>query len=138
MFEFLRSDIEVVKERMKKPAIVSGIIMAVVVGMIIYQGNFISFIKRWEWVQAILLYFMLGGIWYGRHIIARGAKAPVDDYTGEEYYPGGFNGSLFRWLFSLAIGATIGAVMFLFDTVKVLLVYVKIFVSNLKKENNKI
>lgn len=132
MLNFLRSDMEVVKARMKKPAIISGAIMAVVIGMIIYQGNFISFIKRWEWVQAILLFFMFGGIWYGRHMIARGAKAPVDDYTGEEYYPGGFNGSLFRWLFSLAIGATIGAVMFFYDTVRVLIEYIKMIVNKSK------
>jgi len=119
------SDIEVVKARMKKPAIVSGIIMAIIIGMIIYQGTFISFIKRWEWVQAVLLFFIFGGVWYGRHIIANGGRAPVDEYTGERYCPGGFNGSLFRWLFSLAIGATIGTVMFFYDTVRVFIEWIR-------------
>lgn len=125
MLNFLKSDIEVIRARMKKPMIISGVIIAILIGMIIYQGNFISFIKRWEWVQIIPLYFMFGGVWYGRHMIAAGAKAPIDDYTGEEYYPGGFNGSLFRWLFSLGVGATIGAVMFVYDTIRVLLFAIK-------------
>lgn len=125
MIEFFKSDIEVVKMRMKKPTIISGVIIAIIIGIIIYQGNFISFMKRWEWVQAVLLFFVFGGIWYGRHIIANGAKAPVDEYTGEVYYPGGFNGSLFRWLFSLAIGATVGAVMFCYDTVRVLIEWIR-------------
>lgn len=133
MMNFLRSDIEVVKERMKKPAIVSGVIMVVVIGMIIYQGNFGSFIRRWEWVQAIGVFFVLGGIWYGRHITAAGAKAPVDEYTGEEYYPGGFNGSLFRWLFSLTIGTVIGTVMFVIDAVRVLVDYIRVFVAERQK-----
>lgn len=129
MMNFLRCDIEVVKERVKKPAIVSGVIMAIVIGMIIYQGNFGSFIKRWEWIQAIGLFFVFGGVWYGRHLTAAGAKAPVDDYTGEKYYPGGFNGSLFRWLFSLVIGTIIGTVLFVIDSVRVLVEYIRVFVA---------
>lgn len=129
MMNFLRSDIEVVKERTKKPAIVSGVIMAIVIGIIIYQGNFGSFIRRWEWVQAIGIFFVLGGIWYGRCITVAGAKAPVDDYTGEEYYPGGFNGSLFRCLFSFTIGTIIGTVMFVIDAVRVVMEYIRVFVD---------
>jgi len=134
MMNFLKSDIEVVKARMKKPAMVSGVIVAIVIGMIIFQGNFGSFIRRWEWVQAIGLFFVLAGIWYGRHITAVGAKAPVDDYTGEEYYPGGFNGSLFRWLFSLTVGTIIGTVMFTIDVIKVLIFHARAFVEKKQRE----
>ena len=47
MINFLRSNIEEVQARMKKPAIVSGVIVAIVIGIIIYQGKNI--------IQAVLM-----------------------------------------------------------------------------------
>ena len=125
MSNFFKCDINIVKARVIKSTIIAGVFMAIIIGMIISQGNFIRFMRRGEWVQAIEIFFMIGGIRYGKNIIAAAGKAPIDENTGEPYYPGSFNGSIFRWLIAIALGATVGAVMFFIDVVRLASVGVK-------------
>lgn len=118
MRNFFRCDIETVKARAKKPAIIAGVLIVIIIGVIIAQGNFGHFISHWEWVQAIGIFFVIGGIGYGKHIIVAAGRAPINENTGEPYYPGGFNGSMFRWFIAIVLGATIGTVMFFIDAVR--------------------
>ena len=135
MSNFLKSDIKMVRARVIKSSIIAGILMAIIIGMIISQGNFARFMRRGEWVQAIGMFFVIGGIRYGKHIIAAAGKAPIDGNTGEPYYPGGFNGSIFRWLIAIALGATVGTVMFVIDVVRLVSAGVKNIMD--KNQSNK-
>ncbi len=125
MSNFFKCDIEMVKARVKKSAIIAGIFMAIIIGMIILKGDFGKFMRHGEWLQAIGMFFVIGGIRYGKHIIAAVGKAPIDVNTGEAYYPGGYNGSIFRWFLAIVFGATIGTVMFVIDVVRLVSVVVK-------------
>lgn len=119
MLGMLKSSMEEVKMRFKKPAIVSGVIIAIIIGVVIKQGNLGKFLGQ-DLGQTLLLYCMFAGIWYGRYIIFFGGQAPINENTGEPYYPGGFNGSVFRWVFAIAIGATVGAFFFVIDAIRII------------------
>lgn len=118
MMSMLKSSMEEVRMRFKKPAIVAAIIWAIVIVVVIVQGNLVQLLKG-ELFQTFILYFMIGGVWYGRYIIFYGGQAPINENTGEPYYPGGFNGSVWRWGCAIAIGATVGAFFFAVDAVRI-------------------
>lgn len=132
MMNFFKSNIETVKERIKKPIIIASVLMVILIGVVISQGNFAQLMKR-ELFQTIVLYFMIGGVWYGRHMIANAGRAPIDENTGEEYYPGGFMGTMWRWGCALVIGATVGAVMFFIDFIKLVYAGIKRLVNREQK-----
>lgn len=119
MLNFFKCEMGTVKRRIKKPFIIATLVMVVIIGVVISQGNLRQLLKN-ELFQTLTLYFVIGGIWYGKHIIAVLGKAPIDENTGEEYYPNGFSGSMFRWMIAIALGATVGAVMFFYDAVRVI------------------
>lgn len=133
MRDFFKCDIETVKARAKWPAIIAGVLIVIIIGVVIAQGNFGHFIKNWEWVQAIGIFFVIGGVCYGRHLIAAGSRAPIDENTGEPYYPGGFSGSMFRWMIALVLGATVGTLMFIIDVIRLARVAARNIAS--KKQN---
>lgn len=124
MLGMLTSSMQEVKMRFKKPAIVAAIVLVVVIGVVISQGNLGKLLSG-ELLQVLMFYFIVGGLWYGRYIVFFGAQAPIDENTGEPYYPGGFTGSMWRWAMALAIGATVGAVFFAIDAVRIIIDYVK-------------
>lgn len=133
MINFFKSDIETVKRRIKKPVIIASILMLIIIGSAISQGNFGELIER-ELLQTITLYFMIGGVWYGRNLIVNAGKAPIDENTGEAYYSGDFNGSVWRWGIAITLGATVGAVMFFIDAIRLASAGLKGFVD---KQQNK-
>lgn len=124
MLGMLTSSMNEVKMRFKKPAIVAAIVLVVVIGVVISQGNLGQLLSG-ELLQVLMFYFIVGGLWYGRYIVFFGAQAPIDENTGEPYYPGGFTGSMWRWAMALAFGATVGAVFFAIDAVRIIIDCIK-------------
>lgn len=77
----MKSDIEMVRARVIKSAIIAGILMAIIIGMIISQGNFVRFMRRGEWVQAIALGATVGTVMFAIDVVrlvGAGVKSIVD------------------------------------------------------------
>lgn len=120
MTNFIKSDMETVKQRIKKPAVTAVVFFVAVVLYVIFERHHVGYFLAHELFGTIVTSFMVGGLWYGKSVVARAGRAPIDEATGEELHPGGFNGSMFRLAIAIAAGATVGAVFFAVDTVRVI------------------
>lgn len=109
-----------VRQRIKKPTITAGIFFAALVLNVIFVRHYVGYFLTHELLGSIVTSFMIGGLWYGKSIVAEAGKAPIDEDTGEELYPGGVSGSTFRLAMAVTAGATIGAVFFAIDTIRVI------------------
>ena len=78
-----------------------------------------------ELLGSIVTSFMIGGLWYGKRVMAEVGRAPIDEETGEELHPGGFNGTAMRLAVAMLVGATVGAVFFAIDTIRLICGMVK-------------
>ena len=92
MLEFFKSDIEVVKQRLKNRVIIS-VILSVLYFVFVSQ----------EILEALLLILLVAGISYGWNLIANIGRAPVD-MDGEPYQPGGIAGLAIRIALAVGIG----------------------------------
>ena len=108
MFEFFKSDIQVVKQRVRSRVIIS-VILAVLYFVFASQ----------EILEALLLSLLVAGICYGWNLIANIGRAPVD-MDGEPYQPGGIAGLAIRIALAVGIGATVGAALFGWDVLRLL------------------
>lgn len=126
MNKFLNSSMETVKKRIKKPAITAIAIMV----MLLIQETFIRhtlghFLTK-ELFGAIGFCFMMGGLWYGKNIVAEFGRRPVDiDDEEEEYRPENGTLTAFRWGLAVVIGGTVGAVYFAIDALRIIYMKVK-------------
>lgn len=125
MQNFIKSDIETVKIRVKKPAITAIIFFAALVINVIFVRHHVGYFLTHELFGSIVTSFMIGGLWYGKSIVSAAGRAPVDEETGEELHPGGVSGTTFRLAIAVAVGATVGAVFFAVDAVRVIYNMVK-------------
>lgn len=120
MMNFMKSDMETVGQRIKKPAITAGLFFAALVLNVIFVRHHVGYFLTHELLGSIGTSFMIGGLWYGKNIVAEVGRAPVDEETGEELHPGGVSGTTFRLAMAVAAGATIGAVFFAIDVIRLI------------------
>ena len=118
MINFIMSNIETVKRRIKKPAVTAIIIMV----MLLIQETFIRhtigrFLTK-ELFSSIGFCYMIGGLWYGKPLVFLIGRRPVDE--DGEYYPEFFQLTVARLGFAVAVGATAGAVCFGIDTLRII------------------
>lgn len=128
MSDFFNSSMETVKKRIKKPAITAIVIMV----MLLIQETFIRhtlghFLTK-ELISSIGFCFMLGGLWYGKNIVAQVGRKPVyfdDEEEEEKYHSENISLTAFRWGLAVVIGGTVGAVFFAIDTLRIIYMKVK-------------
>ena len=120
MQNFIKSDLGTVGQRIRKPVITACLFFTAVVLNVIFNRGHVGYFLTNELLGSIGTSFMVGGLWYGKGVVARVAEAPIDEDTGEELHPGGFNGTAFRIAIAIAAGATVGAVYFAVDTIRLL------------------
>lgn len=120
MQKFIKSDMETVRARVKKPAVTAIIFFMALVINVIFVRHHVGYFLTHELLGSIVTSFMIGGLWYGKSIVAEAGKAPIDEETGEELHPGGVSGTTFRLAMAVAAGATVGAVFFAIDTIRVI------------------
>lgn len=120
MQDFIKSDMGTVRQRIKKPAVTAGIFFVAVVLYVIFERHHVGYFLTHELLGSIVTSFMIGGLWYGKSIVARAGEAPVDERTGEELHTGGISGSTFRLAVAVFAGATVGAVFFAVDMIRVI------------------
>lgn len=120
MFNMLKSNMDEVKARLKKGLIAGTILTAIMMAIGASAGTLDKLFKMG--IGAIILMFcMFTGIWYGREIVSNVWQAPIDENTGEPYYPGGISGSMVRWAMAIAFGITIGAIFFVIDVIRIII-----------------
>lgn len=123
MINFIMSDMEIVKRRIKKPAITAIVIMV----MLLIQETFIRhtighFLTK-ELFSSIGFCYMIGGLWYGRNLVFQIGQHPVNEY-GEECLEH-INVTAFRLGLAVVVGATVGAVFFGIDTLRIIIDKIK-------------
>ena len=123
MINFIMSNMETVKRRIKKPAITAIIIMV----MLLIQETFIRhtighFLTK-ELFSSIGFCYMMGGLWYGKSLLLMLGRRPEDEYG--EYYPEYFQLTIFRMALAATVGATVGAVCFGIDTLRIIMDKIK-------------
>ena len=120
MQNFIKSDMETVRRRVRKPAITAILFFgALVINVIFFRGN-VGYFLTHELFGSLVTSFMIGGLWYGKSVVAAAGRAFVDEETGEELHPGGVSGTTFRLALAVAAGATVGAVLFAVDAVRII------------------
>lgn len=126
MINFITSDIETVKRRIVKPAITAIIVMILFLILEIANHNLIHFLTK-ELIQGIGGCYMMGGLWYGRNLIFQIGQRPVNvDDEYEEERPEHINVTAFRVGLAVTIGATVGAVFFGIDTLRIIIDKIRI------------
>ena len=125
MLPFMKSDIGTVRQRIRKPAITAGLFFGVLLLDVIFRQHRLGYFLTHELLGPIVTSFMIGGLWYGKRVMAEVGRAPIDEETGEELHPGGFNGTAMRLAVAMLVGATVGAVFFAIDTIRLICGMVK-------------
>lgn len=120
MQSFIKSDMETVRARIKKPTITAILFFMALVINVIFVRHHMGYFFTHELLGSIVTSFMIGGLWYGKKIVAEAGKPPIDEETGEELHPGGVSGTTFRLALAVAVGATVGAVFFAIDAIRVI------------------
>ena len=119
MLPFMKSDIGTVRQRIRKPAITAGLFLGVLLLDVIFRQHRLGYFLTHELLGSIVTSFMIGGLWYGKRVMAEVGRAPIDEETGD------FNGTAIRLAVAMLVGATVGAVFFAIDTIRLICGMVK-------------
>ncbi|MBD5452636.1 MAG: hypothetical protein HDR25_08350 [Lachnospiraceae bacterium] len=118
MKNFIMSDMGTVRARIKKPAITAVIVMVLLFIQETFIRHTIGYFLTKELLSSIGACYMIGGLWYGKNLAYQMAQRPVDDEG--EYYPEHVSTGAFRVGLAVAVGATVGAVCFGIDTLRII------------------
>ena len=126
MINFIMSDMDMVRARIKKPAITAIIVMILFLILETVNHNLVHFLTK-ELIEGIGGCYMFGGLWYGRNLVFQIGQRPVNVYDEyEEERPEHINVTVFRLGLAVAVGATVGAVFFGIDTLRIVIYKIKI------------